>query len=69
MICGEKRVGKSSLVNLLLGEEVCYADSGSTITIGIREYKHKKYNLCIFDTAGFEKIDENENKNLKKKKK
>ena len=55
MMCGRKRAGKSSLVNLLLGEEVCYADSGNSITKGIREYKHKKYNLCIFDTVGFDK--------------
>ncbi len=55
MMCGRKRAGKSSLINLLLGEEVCYADSGNSITKGIREYKHKKYNLCFFDTVGFDK--------------
>ena len=55
MLCGRKRAGKSSLVNLLLGEEVSYADSGNSITKGIREYKHKKYKLCIFDTVGFDK--------------
>lgn len=55
MLCGRKRAGKSSLVNLLLGEEVSYADSGNSITKGIREYKHKKYKLWIFDTVGFDK--------------
>ena len=70
MMCGRKRAGKSSLVNLLLGEEVCYADSGNSITKGIREYKHKKYNLCIFDTVGFDKKEksskncENEDENV-----
>jgi predicted GTPase len=58
MMCGRKRAGKSSLVNILLGEEVSYADSGNSITKGIREYKHKKYNLCIFDTVGFDKKGE-----------
>ena len=58
MMCGRKRAGKSSLVNLLLGEEVSYADSGNSITKGILEYKHKKYNLCIFDTVGFDKKEE-----------
>ena len=60
MLCGSKRVGKTSLVNLLLGEEVSYADSGCSITKGIREYKHKKYKLCIFDTVGFEKKEKKE---------
>jgi len=55
MLCGRKRAGKSSLVNLLLGEEVSHADSRNSITKGIREYKHKKYKLCIFDTVGFDK--------------
>ena len=64
MLVGRKRSGKSSLVNLLLGEEVAYADSGNSVTTGIREYIHKKYNLSIFDTVGFDKgdgknIDEN----------
>jgi len=58
MLCGRKRAGKSSFVNLLLGEEVSYADSGNSVTKGIREYKHKKYNLCIFDTVGFDKKGE-----------
>ena len=64
MLVGRKRSGKSSIINLLLGEEVAYADSGNSVTTGIREYIHKKYNLSIFDTVGFDKgdgknIDEN----------
>ena len=58
MLCGRKRSGKSSLVNLLLGEEVAFADSGNNITTGIREYNHKIYHLSIFDTVGFDKKEE-----------
>ena len=65
MICGRKRSGKSSLVNLLLGEEISYADSGNSVTNCIRECNHKKYNLTIFDTIGFDKEDnENINNNV-----
>ena len=65
MLCGRKRGGKSSLVNLLLGEEVAYADSGNSVTTGIREYKHKKYHLSIFDTVGFDKgKDKNNDENV-----
>jgi len=58
MLCGSKRSGKSSLVNLLLGEEISYADSGNSVTNCISEYSHKKYNLTIFDTVGFTKKDD-----------
>ena len=51
----KKKIKKSSLVNLLLGEEVSYVNSVNSITNCIREYSHKKYNLTIFDTVGFDK--------------
>ena len=54
MVCGRKGAGKSSLINILMGDEVTYADSGNSITSEIREYKHSKYNLKIYDTIGFE---------------
>jgi predicted GTPase len=51
----KKKIKKSSLVNLLLGEEVSYVNSVNSTTNCIREYSHKKYNLNIFDTVGFDK--------------
>ena len=51
----KKNIKKSSLVNLLLGEEVLFTDSGNNVKNYITEYSHKKYNLTIFDTIGFNK--------------
>lgn len=54
LITGRPGVGKSTLVNQLLGEKRCREGVGKSITSKIVKYVHKNYPISLFDTPGFE---------------
>ena len=54
LVTGRPGVGKSTIINLILGEKRCRENQGRTVTRKIVKYVHKKYPLCLFDTPGFD---------------
>ena len=55
MIIGASGVGKSTLINALLGEKVAKEGLGGVCTTEIRKYESKKYPfLCLYDSVGAE---------------
>ena len=55
LLCGRPGVGKSTLINQILGKEKSYAKRGfNTITTKIVKYIHEKYPLVLYDSPGFE---------------
>ena len=54
MIAGRPGVGKSTLINILLGEKKCREGAGRTKTSKIVKYIHKDYPLALYDTPGFD---------------
>ena len=58
LLCGKPGVGKSTLINILLGKEKSYAKTGSnSITNKIIKYIHEKYPIVLYDSPGFETED------------
>ena len=55
MVIGPSGVGKSTLINALLGEELAKTGLGGVCTTEIRKYESKKYPfLCLYDSVGAE---------------
>lgn len=53
-IIGKTGVGKSSLINVIFGEEFATTGSGKPVTQEIQQYTSKDSNLTIYDTKGLE---------------
>ena len=53
IVCGKMGVGKSTLINMILGEKRSFARDGNDCTKKIINYKHQRYPLNIFDTPGY----------------
>ena len=47
LVTGRPGVGKSTIINLILGEKRCRENQGRTVTKKIVKYVHKKYPLCL----------------------
>ncbi len=60
MIVGGTGVGKSSLVNLVFGEEVAKVGNGKPITKGCDRYENENIPIVIYDTEGYEINDKGE---------
>ena len=54
LITGRPGVGKSTLINVILGEKKCREGVGKSITSKIVKYVHKNYPIALFDTPGFD---------------
>ncbi len=53
LVCGATGVGKSSLINHVLGAEVAQTGSGGSVTQGISEYYTDSGKLCLFECEGY----------------
>lgn len=65
IVCGKMGVGKSTLINMILGENRSYVRDGNDCTKKIVSYNHQRYPLNIFDTPGY-KEEEGHAKMIKK---
>lgn len=63
MIVGGTGVGKSSLINTIFGEKIAKVGSGKPITRGIDKYEEQDIPVIIYDTEGYEIIDNKINNN------
>lgn len=54
LVIGAPGCGKSTFINKILKEQRCYSGIGTTATLKIIEYHHKKYPLKFYDTPGFQ---------------
>lgn len=57
MVVGGTGVGKSSLINSVFGEAIAPVGSGEPVTKGINKYKNSNIPVIIYDTEGYEIID------------
>lgn len=53
-IAGRPGVGKSTFINLFLGEKRAKENKGKAVTSRIIKYNHQQYPIAIYDTPGFE---------------
>lgn len=59
LICGKPGSGKSTLINKTLGKNKCFSGKGtSSLTSHVVKYIHDKYPIVIYDTPGFEKVED-----------
>ena len=59
LVCGKPGAGKSTLINRILGKEKCYSGKGtSTLTQRVVKYICEKYPILLYDTPGFEKVED-----------
>ena len=78
LICGKPGIGKSTLINIILGKNKCFSGIGtSSLTQRVVKYIHDKYPIVIYDTPGFEnkanveslkRLVQRKNKSLKEQK-
>ena len=54
LLAGQPGVGKSSFINMILGEKRCKEGKGKPVTSKIVKYLHQKYPITLYDTPGFE---------------
>lgn len=59
MVVGATGVGKSSLINIIFGENVALSGSGRPVTKGIYRYEQKGLDVVLFDSMGYELGKEN----------
>ena len=57
LLAGATGVGKSSLINLVFGEEVAKVGTGKPVTQRIDVYENENCDVRIFDSKGYELID------------
>ncbi|TWI64797.1 uncharacterized protein (DUF697 family) [Desulfobotulus alkaliphilus] len=57
MIVGGTGVGKSSLVNLVFGNDIAETGNGKPVTRGLHRYEASDIPIVIFDTEGYEYVD------------
>ncbi len=61
MIIGATGVGKSSLINLIFGEDIAKIGIGKPVTKEITKYENKSVPVVIYDSIGYElEIDKSE---------
>ena len=59
LVCGKPGSGKSTLINRILGKEKCFSAKGtSSITQRVVKYICEKYPILLYDTPGFEKVED-----------
>ena len=59
LLCGKPGSGKSTLANRILGKERAYAGEGyTTLTFRITKYISDKYPIAIYDSPGFDEIED-----------
>lgn len=63
ILAGQVGVGKSSLVNAVLGKEVCQEGVGRAVTHEIKEYEVENVPITVIDSPGFELGDNQKNYN------
>lgn len=63
ILAGQAGVGKSSLVNAVLGKEVCQEGLGRAVTHEIKEYEVENMPITVIDSPGFELGDNQSNFN------
>lgn len=54
MIAGATGVGKSSLINIIFGENVAQAGAGRPVTRGINRYEQQGLDVVLYDSMGYE---------------
>ena len=54
LLAGQPGVGKSSFINMILGEKRCKEGKGKPVTSKIVKYLHQKYPITLYDTPGFD---------------
>lgn len=57
-VVGRAGVGKSSLINLIFGENVARTGEGEPVTKGIDRYEPSNIPMVFFDTEGYEKLND-----------
>lgn len=67
MVVGGTGVGKSSLINLVFGKKLAKTGAGKPITRGCNRYESENIPVVIFDTEGYEIVnDKQDNSNFKR---
>ena len=54
MVVGRPGVGKSTLINTILGQRRCKESGGRSVTNKLKLVKHSTMNISLYDTPGFE---------------
>lgn len=53
LICGATGVGKSSLINHILGADIAQTGSGGSVTQGVSQYYTDRVGLCFCECEGY----------------